>query len=196
MSAVEESLEVEVVEQGPRRLAGACGGGEMSGPVEVAPSSGLADDYAPGEDVRLASYAALVAAYVATVAGVSAAVARTGRRLPKVGLADVALLGMATHKLSRRIAKASVTSPLRAPFTRLEGPAGAGELNEQARGRGLRKAVGELLTCPFCLSQWVATGFVFGLAVAPRATRLAAAGLAALTVSDFLQLAYSRAQSR
>src|SRR5205807_1092615 len=78
-------------------------------------------------------------------------------------------------KLSRRLAKDPVTSPIRAPFTRATGVSGPAELAEEVQGGGLRRAVGELLTCPFCLDQWVATAFVCGLTVAPRATRLVAA---------------------
>jgi hypothetical protein len=53
------------------------------------------------------------------------------------------------------LAKNSVTSPLRAPFTRYQGPAGPSKLAEEARGKGVRHAIGELLVCPFCLTQWV-----------------------------------------
>ena len=34
-----------------------------------------------------------------------------------------------------------------------EEPAGHGELEEHARGTGMRRAVGQLLTCPYCISQ-------------------------------------------
>jgi hypothetical protein len=54
--------------------------------------------------------------------------------------------------------------------------------------------MGELLTCPFCLDMWVATGFVIGLVFAPRFTRLVAGTFSALTGADFLQLAYAMAQ--
>lgn len=54
--------------------------------------------------------------------------------------------------------------------------------------------MGELLTCPFCLSQWVATAFVFGLVAAPRGTRLTAGVFAGLTVADFLQFAHAFAE--
>lgn len=106
------------------------------------------------------------------------------------------LVGVATHKVARLIAKDPVTSPLRAPFTTFEGTSGEAELAEQVRGTGPRKALGELVTCPFCLGQWVATGFVFGLVLAPRPTRLAASLFTALTGADFLQLAYAKAQAR
>jgi hypothetical protein len=87
-----------------------------------------------------------------------------------------------------------VTSPLRAPFTTFKGTTGPAELQEEPRGTGLRKAVGELIICPFCVGQWVATGFVFGLVLRPRATRVAASVFVALTVADFLQFAYAAAE--
>jgi len=37
-----------------------------------------------------------------------------------------------------------------------------GEVEERAKGRGLRRAIGELLTCPFCLGTWIASGFIYG----------------------------------
>jgi hypothetical protein len=124
------------------------------------------------------------------------ALRRRNRPLPDLRAFDIVLTGVATHKLSRRMSKDSVTSPLRAPFTRYEGVAGAAELQERVRGQGLRKAVGELISCPFCISQWVATGFVFGLLAAPRATRWTASVFASLALADFLQFAYAWAEQR
>src|SRR5205085_6857823 len=100
---------------------------------------------------------------------------------------DIALLAVATHKLSRLIARDPVTSPLRAPFTRFAGTSGPAELKEDVRGTGPRQAIGELITCPFCVSQWVATTSTFGLLLAPRATRVALSTFTALTGADFLQ---------
>ncbi len=58
----------------------------------------------------------------------------------------------------------------------------------------LRHSLGELLTCPFCLDMWVATGFAIGLVFAPRYTRLVAGVFTVLTGADFLQLLYAMAQ--
>jgi hypothetical protein len=156
----------------------------------------LAEGYAPGEDRPLGGYAVLMGLYGVAVTAGAVALRRRGRPLPPVGMADIALVGMATHKVARRMSKDSVTSPLRAPFTRYEGVSGPAELQEGVRGKGLRKAVGELVSCPFCLSQWVATGFTFGLVAAPRATRWTASVFASLAVADFLQFAYAWAEQR
>jgi hypothetical protein len=55
-------------------------------------------------------------------------------------------------------------------------------------------ATGELLTCPYCMGQWVAAGFGVGLVGAPDLTRLVAFIYSAETVADFLQLAYKAAE--
>lgn len=150
--------------------------------------------YAQGEDRPLRSYAALVAAYVTVVAGLGAYLDRTGRLPERLDLPDLVLAAIATHKISRTLAKAPVTSPLRAPFTRYRGVSGPSQLEEEVRGEGARHALGEFISCPFCLSQWVATGLIFGLALAPRATRLTASIFATVAVSDMLQFVYARAQ--
>ena len=157
-------------------------------------SRSLTEDYAPGSDRPLAGYAALMGLYGAAVTAGAVALRRRGRPLPQVRAFDIALVGVATHKLARRMSKDSVTSPLRAPFTRYEGVSGPAELKEGARGSGFRKAVGEMVSCPFCLSQWVATGFTFGLLTAPRATRWAGSVFASLALADFLQFAYAWAE--
>jgi Protein of unknown function (DUF1360) len=130
----------------------------------------------------------------ATGAGALLVRRRRGGLPENLSPADLALLSVATHKLSRLLAKDPVTSPLRAPFTRFEGRSGEAELAENVEGAGLRKAVGELVTCPFCLGQWVATALAYGFVLAPRPTRWACTVFTALTASDVLQLAYAAAQ--
>lgn len=104
---------------------------------------------------------------------------------------DLALIALASHKLSRLIAKAKVTSFLRAPFKRYEDDdAAPGELNESTRGTGLRAAVGEMIGCPWCLDLWLAAGFSAGVVVAPRETRFVASIFGALAGADFLNVAY------
>ncbi len=145
---------------------------------------------------QLTSYAALIAAFNAGFAGVLLAARLGGRQLPSLGAGDLALFGVATHKLSRTVAKDKVTAALRAPFTEHTGRAGPAEVAERPRGRGLRRSIGELLGCPYCLDQWVATGFVSGAIFAPRATRLVAGVFATVAIADFLQIAYRAGQKR
>jgi hypothetical protein len=149
--------------------------------------------YASGDDRPLGGYAALLSVYGATGAALSLLVGRRKQRF-QLTTRDLALLSVATFKLSRVITRDPITSPLRAPFTTFEGAADIpSEVKESVRGSGLRKAVGELITCPFCTGQWVATGLVAGLMVAPRQTRVLTQLVAATAVADGLQLAYAKA---
>jgi hypothetical protein len=151
--------------------------------------------HSPEQERPLAGYGVLMGSFAAAVGAFGAWIARSGRELPeRMHAGDMALVCVATHKASRLIAKDRVTSTLRAPFTRFEGDAGPGEVSEAARGRGLRRAIGELIVCPYCLGLWISAAFTAGLIVAPRATRWTAAVLATLFGSDLLQIAYAKAE--
>jgi hypothetical protein len=126
---------------------------------------------------------------------VSTALAFAARRwsatLPRPKPGDAALLGLATFKLSRLLTKEKVTQPIREPFVEGSEPGEGSEVNCEPAGSGVRRAVGELLTCPFCVSVWVATALTAAFAIAPRAVRLFSTGLAAVVVADSSQYAYS-----
>jgi hypothetical protein len=151
--------------------------------------------YAHGKPRPEGSYLALMSAYGAAVAGASVAVWRGKRGLAeRPDPRDLVLVSVATGTLSRLLAKDPITSVLRMPFTRYEGRQADAELAEETRGHGAQHAVGELLTCPFCLGMWVATGFGFGLVLAPAQTRFAAGVLTTVFGADVLQYAYSALQ--
>ena len=149
-------------------------------------------DYDPDDAVDLEGFAGSLAAFGVTAAGVALLARARADRIPeRIAVTDVVLGGLATHKLSRLLAKGAVTSPLRAWFTTFEEPAGASEHVESPRGEhGVRHTLGELLTCPFCLAQWIGLGYVAGLMLAPRATRAGAAIFAVTALSDSLQHVY------
>jgi hypothetical protein len=153
---------------------------------------GLTDGYSPHEHKPLGSYALMAGAFNATLGTFIAA--RRDELPERIEPYDLVLMGAATHKLSRLIAKDKVTSAFRAPFARYEGSAGPAEVSEEPRGSGMRLAIGELVTCPFCLGQWVAAGFMCGLVTAPRSTRFVASIFATLGVSDALQVVYKAGQ--
>ena len=161
------------------------------------PLRGAAGYAPPGERPPLRHYAVLMAVFNSLFGLALLLARRSGRELPeRVGAGDIATIGVASHKLSRLIAKDKVTSPLRAPFTRFEGASGHAEVAEEVREHGgVKHAVGELLTCPFCLAQWVGTAFVFGYVTAPKATRLAALTMTMVAGSDVLQFAYDAIQN-
>ncbi|TFV65540.1 UNVERIFIED_ORG: DUF1360 domain-containing protein [Bacillus sp. AZ43] len=154
-------------------------------------------EYTNGEERPLAGDLGAMGVYVGLVSAAAAAVRASGKELPeRIPLGDAALLTVATFRLARRIAKDPVTAPVRAPFVRFEGPSGHAEVAEEVREHGgVKHAVGELVTCPFCLAQWVGTGFVFGYVTAPKATRLAALTMTMVAGSDVLQFVYDAIQN-
>jgi uncharacterized protein DUF1360 len=156
---------------------------------------GAFQGHSPQQERPLGGYAALMGLFAALAAGFAAWFRESGRELPeRMEAGDLALVTVATHKASRLIAKDRVTSAVRAPFTRYEDDAGPSEVEESARGSGLRRAVGELIICPYCVGLWLSAAFTAGLFVAPRFTRWLAAVLTALFGADVLQIAYKKAE--
>ena len=151
--------------------------------------------YKNGNDRPLGGYLVLMGIYGGGTALAAVGARAFGRKPPaSIGPWDLAQLTVATQKLARLIAKDPITSPIRAPFTTYEGTSAPAELKEEVRGHGLQHSIGELLTCPMCLGQWVATAFMLGLVVAPKATRVATATLTAVSGADFLQYLYAQTQ--
>lgn len=143
------------------------------------------------DEPLLVEYAALLTFFLASVAVVTRTAVATERFPRRFGLLDLALLGIATHKLSRIMAKDRITGILRAPFVCYIRSTGAGEVEEEPRGRGIQRGIGHLISCPYCMGPWCATALGFGFVFAPRVTRFFAAVLASVALSDFLQRAYA-----
>lgn len=152
--------------------------------------------HSPDQERPLGGYAILTGTFLMLTTAFATWLRRSQRPLPeRISAADLALITVATHKAARLIAKDRVTSTLRAPFTRFQNDAGPGEVDEAARGHGLRLAIGELLICPYCIGMWIAAGLTGWLIVAPRAARWFAAVLTALFGADVLQIVYKRLES-
>jgi Protein of unknown function (DUF1360) len=155
----------------------------------------LNESYAPGQQRPLRAYAAIASVY-ATLAATSALLARRGGRLGRrLSTRDALLLAVGGHKLSRLITRDKVTSFARAPFTRFKKESSGSEVEEEPRGSGLQRAVGELITCPYCTDLWAVSALTAAWLFAPRLTRLAATLLTAITVADVVQVGYERLTS-
>jgi Protein of unknown function (DUF1360) len=142
------------------------------------------------ESAPLWGYAGLIVLFTVVAGGF---LLSKKRSLPdRIGLSDIFLLGLATQKVSRVVTKSRVTSVMRAPFTKYEGSAGSGEVEERPRGRGVRRAIGELISCPFCMGTWMAFAGMAGFVSRPRLTRALASIFAVSSVSDFAQQIYCR----
>lgn len=130
-----------------------------------------------------AAYAGIMGTFLAGVGVVSAVAARRQRPLEAPRAIDLALLGLATFKGARTIARDRVTSFVREPF--VEGEAYDGE-QERPAGEGLRRALGELVTCTRCVGTWIAAGLGATTILAPRTGRLLTSILAAGALNDWL----------
>lgn len=140
-------------------------------------------------------YATLAAVYSGAVGATALALRnrskRTGKPLHVPSGSDLLLLGVATFKVSRLLSRDSVTAFARAPFVEPQGSdSAAGEVKEEPTGGWMRKAIGELLTCPFCLDQWVATGALLTYMASPKLARAAASTMAIVSVADISQYGY------
>jgi len=159
-------------------------------------SQSVSGRYAGTHDRPLPGYLALAGTYTA-LAGAALAVARrrAGRGGAEVGWSDLALITVSTFRLSRILTKDAISSPLRAPLTSFNGPGLPGEVNEEVaphiEGRPVLHAVSELVTCPFCAGQWVATSLVVGQVLAPRMTRLVTSVLTAAAGAEVLHHAHA-----
>ena len=143
----------------------------------------------------LGGYAVLVGVFTVALSGILAStVTKSEDEAPELNWSDLLLLGIATHKLSRVVTKDLVTSPFRAPFVKFKKSAGAGEVEEEARGEGIQEAVGDLITCPYCMAPWLASALVFGFQRAPRTTRVLSGIFCITAASDFLNQLYVKAK--
>ena len=110
--------------------------------------------------------------------------------LPKdIKLLDLALLGFATARLTDIISTDEVMTWLREPFVRMEPVEIAGYEAEirVGRGAGFRKALGELLSCPWCVGVWVAAGLTYAYFLIPSITWLFILVLAIAEIGSIIQ---------
>jgi hypothetical protein len=129
----------------------------------------------------LPEYAALTGAFGAALVGF---LALANRRLPeRVAFGDVLRIGLSSYKIGRLVAKDEVTTWVRAPVTEDE------EATEPKR-EGAARAIGELVTCPYCIGVWTAAGLSYALVLLPRETRLVTTIFSAQAVADFLNAAF------
>ena len=124
-------------------------------------------------------YAALTTLYGALLA--AAAVTTRGRE--PVGREEVPVLAAAAFALSKLIVHEKVESWIRQPFV-------DEETGRRPKGRRLRYAVGELLTCTRCTGAWTALGLTALRLHAPATGRTVATVLAASAGNDMLHAAF------
>lgn len=99
---------------------------------------------------------------------------------------DLALLSLATLRMGRMVSYDLVTEPLRQPFAKtVPDETGAGDTVE-ARGQGVRQALGQLISCPICSGTWISAALVYGLHALPNPTRVFLAIMGTMGLTEIL----------
>jgi Protein of unknown function (DUF1360) len=134
------------------------------------------------------AYASIVAAFAGGLAAAGGLGRLLGRDPREESALDLVVLGLATFKASRTIARDEVTSFVREPFVAGEAHEGG---EEPIPSGDMRQAIGELVTCSRCIGTWVAGGLATTQVLAPRFGRLLTWTLATAGVNDVLQAGFT-----
>src|SRR5437763_14780936 len=107
------------------------------------------DDAPPGAS----DYLAINAVYGALIATVLFSTRERHARDP-IAPSELVPITAATFALSKLIAREKIGTWMREPFVEKD------DRGRRPRGRGMRRAMGELLTCTRCVGAWSALGIV------------------------------------
>jgi len=112
---------------------------------------------------------------------------RSNRKTYTLNLFDLIQLALSTFRLGRLIAFDEVTKPLRQPFAvTVPDETGAGETVAARKESGVRKSIGQLLSCPICAGTWIAAGLVYGLYALPTPTRVFMAIMSSVGAAEII----------
>ena len=129
-------------------------------------------------------YAALSAGYGALTGALL--VAARARDAEAIRPGELPVMGLATFALAKLIAKEKVDSWVREPFLE-EKPNG----ERRPKGKRMRYAVGELLSCTRCVGSWSALGLVGMRLLRPREAQVVLPVLALAAANDWLQTGFT-----
>lgn len=129
-------------------------------------------------------YAILEGVFVGALTGVVALARRRGQQgVEVIGRRDLPVFALATFALADVVAKEKVSTWIREPFVR----EGDDHKPAEPEGTGLRRAVGELLTCTRCVGTWSALALVGLKTASPAAGATTANVLALAGANDLMQ---------
>jgi uncharacterized protein DUF1360 len=128
-------------------------------------------------------YAAISATYSALLGTLVLAARDRGEDLRP---AEFLPLGVAAFALTKAVSREKIETWMRRPFVEEDSPTG-----RHPKGRRLRYAVGELLTCTRCLGAWSALGLTALRVSRPREAKVVTTALATSAVNDFLFAAFA-----
>ena len=130
-------------------------------------------------------YAALNATWTVLTAGLLVA-----SREDAPPVSELPVYGLAAFTLTKALAKEKVGVWMRDPLVH------EAEDGRPPKGRGLRAALGELVTCTRCLGTWSSLGLVGLRVVAPREGHIVATILASAAINDWLQTGFTLAREK
>jgi hypothetical protein len=137
-----------------------------------------------GRPAEPADYAALNLVYGALLAGLIVATRKRPQSQEPIPTIELLPMSAATFALAKVIAREKIGTWVREPFVDED------STQRRPRGRGLRRAMGELVTCTRCVGAWSALGIVGLRVVEPRSGRIVTNVLAASAANDWLQAAF------
>jgi len=114
---------------------------------------------------------------------------------------ELAMLGFASYRLGHLISFDKVTEPLRLPFTETKMDDFGAAMTVEARGEGVQRALGELVSCPICSGTWAAAALVYLVNLFPGPGRVLITMLGAIGMGEVLhslteQLSWSATLAR
>ena len=137
-----------------------------------------------GRAVEPVDYAKLNAVYGTLFVALLVATRNRKQTDEAIPVRELVPLGAATFAVAKVIAREKIGTWVREPFVEQD------DGERRPRGRRLRRAVGELVTCTRCVGAWSALGIV-GLRVAdPKSGRIVTNVLAASAANDGLQAGF------
>lgn len=142
------------------------------------------------ERAPFAGYAAILGSFGGALALTAALERRLDRARAAPTILDLVLLSAASFKVARAVSRERVGSVVREPFVETDESADGRVLAERPAGEGLRRAIGELVTCTRCTGTWAAAGLLAAQTAAPRFGRLLTWALAAGGANDFLHAGF------
>ena len=99
---------------------------------------------------------------------------------------EIALLGLATYRLARLASFDKVLEPIRDQFTQVEPDQFGADTTVVPRGKGVQRAIGELISCPICTGTWIAAALTYGLHLFPGPARLLMTVMGAIGMGELL----------
>ncbi len=128
-------------------------------------------------------YAALNAVFAVLLGGAVLAARERTQQSDPLTTRDLAVTSVATFALAKVIARERIGTWVREPFVHEDD-------GRRPRGRRLRHAVGELLTCTRCVGAWSALALVGLRLTSPATGRVVNDVLAVSAVNDWLQATF------